>query len=142
MSDDDTQVDRHGFTRADHDAAVEWWRRTQHRGVWYQQPRIKNRPLRNSFTIPDDVVEQLGGPKTAGAVLHGMFGLRPFTGEGNPLEIDPDVVADVGHGSIKAGRRVLDKWIGMVRQQSREGVTLEHDGLPHDDGHHGWSVRR
>jgi hypothetical protein len=141
MHDDDAQVDQHGLTSADHDAIVEWWRETQHRGVWYQQPRIKNRSLRNSFTIPDDVVEQLGGPKTAGAVLHGMFGLRPFTGEGNPLEIDPDVVADVGHGSIKAGRRVLDKWIGMVRRQSREGATLHYTGREHDDDH-GWRIVR
>ena len=50
MSDNDAQVDQHGLTSADHDAIVEWWRGTQHRGVWYQQPRIKNRPLRNSFT--------------------------------------------------------------------------------------------
>jgi hypothetical protein len=29
-----------------------------------------------------------------------------------------------------------------VRRGAREGVILEHDGLQHDDGGHGWSVRR
>lgn len=141
MSDDNAQVDQHGLAPADYDAIVEWWRGTQHRGVYYQQPRIKNRPARNSFTIPDDVVEQLGGPKTAGAVLHGMFGLRPFTGEGNPLEIDSDVVADVGHGSLAAGRKVLQRFVQTLRRQSREGVTLEHNGATHPNDH-GWRVAR
>jgi len=117
MSDDDAQVDQHGLTPADHDAIVEWWRGTQHPKTYYQQPRIKNRPPRNSFTLPDDVVDRLddGDPKAAGAVLHGMFGLAPFT-DGDPRVIDGDLVKHIGHGSLAAGRRVLDRFVSMVRR--------------------------
>ena len=56
MTDDNAQVDRHGLTPEDWDAAVNWWKESQHRGVHYVQPRIKGLPPRGSFTIPDDVV--------------------------------------------------------------------------------------
>lgn len=105
--DDDAQVDQHGLTPADHDAIVEWWRASQNHGVWYTQPPIKGRPPRGSFTISDDVVNQLGDgdPHTAGMVLHGMFGLAPATGEDDARVIDPDVVKHIGHGSLAAGQR-------------------------------------
>ena len=143
MSDDDAQVDQHGLTPEDWDAAVDWWRTTQHRGRWYTQPPIKGRPPRNSFTLPDDVVNHLGDgdPHVAGAVLHGMFGLAPATGEDDPRVIDPDVVKHIGHGSVAAGRKVLERFVQMVRRQSREGVTLEHVGSQHPDDH-GWRVAR
>jgi hypothetical protein len=133
---DDTEL-----TPEDWDAAVNWWRGTQHRGRYYEQPRIKNRPPRNSFTLPDDAVRQLGDPHTAGMVLAGMFGVRPYTGEDDPRVIDPDVVKHIGHGSLAAGQKVLQRFVQMLRRQSREGVTLVHDGRePSEDGH-GWSVR-
>lgn len=114
MSDDTDKL-----TPEDWDAIVSGWRALQHRGLWYEQPKIKNRPSRGSFTLPDDVVRQLGGgdPRAAGSVLHGMFGLAPFTGEGDPRVIDPDVVADIGNGSARAGRRVLERFVAMLRRQ-------------------------
>jgi len=143
MTDDDAQVDEHGLTPADWDAAVDWWRRSLHPKPYYQQPRIRNRPARNSFVLPDDVVNALGAgdPKIAGSVIHLIFGLRPFTGEGNPLEIDPDMVAEVGHGSLTKGRKVLERFVQIVRRQSREGPVLQHVGAQHADDH-GWRVVR
>ena len=143
MSDDDARVDQHGLTPEDWDAAVNWWRGTQHRGLWYEQPRIKNRPPRNSFTLPDDVVDRLGDgdPKVAGMVLAHLFGLRPYTGEDDPRVIDPDVVLHIGHGSLAKGRKVLERLVQMVRRREREGPVLEHDGGDNADGH-GWTVRR
>jgi hypothetical protein len=66
-----------------------------------------------------------------------MFSIEPGD---DPTIIRPEVIRDVGHGDMKAGRRVLDKWIGMVRRQSREGVTLHYTGRQHDNDH-GWRVR-
>jgi len=128
----------------DWDAVENWWRGSQHPKPYYVQPQIKGRLPRGSFVLPDDVALQLGGgsPEAAGAVLHGLFGLRPYTGEGDPRVIDPDVVADIGHGSLAKGQKVLHRFVQMVRRQSREGVTLEHDGLQHEDGWHGWRVAR
>ena len=143
MSDDDAQVDQHGLTPEDWDAAVNWWRTTQHRGRWYTQPPIKGRPPRNSFTLPDDVVSHLdsGDPRTAGMVLAGMFHLAPLADGDDPRVIDPDVVKHIGHGSLAAGQKVLKRFVQMVRRQSRDGVVLEHVGSQHADDH-GWRVAR
>jgi hypothetical protein len=123
-------------------ALTDWWRQSQHRGRWYTQPPIKGRPPRNSFTLPDDVVDTLGpDPHTAGMVLAGMFHLAPLADGDDPRVIDPDVVANIGHGSLAAGRKVLERFVQMVRRQSREGVTLEHVGSQHADDH-GWRVAR
>jgi hypothetical protein len=72
------------------DAIVNWWKESQHHGPHYVRPPIRNRPPRNSFTLPDDVVNALGAgdPRAAGAILHGMFRLAPFT-DGDPRVIDP-----------------------------------------------------
>jgi hypothetical protein len=138
MSDDNAELSPEEW-----DAVVNWWRGTQHPKPYYVQPQIKGRPPRNSFTLPDDVVNYLGNgdPKIAGSVLHGMFGLRPFTGEGDPRVLDSDVVTDIGHGSLAKGRKVLERFVQMVRRQSREGVVLAHNGRQHADDH-GWRVVR
>jgi hypothetical protein len=109
-------------------------------GWHYEQPPI-NGVQRGSFRIPRNIVDKLGqGDTRAGAaVLAGMFSVAPGD---DPTIVHPDVVRDIGHGSERAGRAVLDKFVARVRRQSRDGVVLEHDGLPHDDGFHGWSVRR
>jgi hypothetical protein len=130
MSDDDnTQVDQHGLTPADHDAIVQWWRGTQHKGVWYQQQKIKNRPLRNSFTLPHDVVLQLGNgdPHTAGMVLAGMFSITPPAEGDDPSVIDGDVVAHIGGGSLAKGRKVLERFVRMVRHGARDDAIEQPD---------------
>ncbi len=126
---DDAQVDQHGLTPADHARIVEWWRQSQYPGVHYVQPPIKGRAPRNSFTLPDDVVNALGDgdPETAGSVLHSMFGLAPFT-DGDPRVIDPDVVRDLGHGSHAAGLRVLRKFVAMLRRQGAPYRIEQPDG--------------
>jgi len=134
---DDTEL-----TPEDWDAVVNWRRGSQHPNTYCVQPPIKGRPPRGSFTLPDDVVDHLGDgdPRVAGSVLHGMFGLAPATGEDDPRVIDPDVVREIGHGSASAGRRVLEKFVAMLRRQSRDGgVTLHYTGRQHDDDH-GWTV--
>jgi hypothetical protein len=109
----------------DWDAIVEWWRAQLHPKPYYVQPQIKG-PPRGSFTLPDSAVDALGAgdPKVAGMVLAHLFGLRPFTGEGDPRVVDPDVVADIGHGSLVKGHRVLKRFVQMLRRQGAQ---------PHDD---------
>ncbi len=40
----------------------------------------------------------------------------PIIAAGGEAIIPPDVVRDIGHGSLKAGHRVLDKWVIMTRE--------------------------
>jgi hypothetical protein len=141
MSDDDTEL-----TPEELRAVTRGWlglvkeQEFQGKGV-YEQPEIRGQPPRGSFRLPKEVINKLGDgdPRAGGAVAHGMFGVEP---DGDPTIIDADVVRDIGHGSLAAGRRVLKKFIAKVRRQSHEGVTLQHDGRQHDDGEHGWTVRR
>ncbi len=111
------QADQHGLAPEDWDAIVNWWRESQYPGPHYVQPEIRGRPPRNSFTLPDDVVNALGDgdPEVAGHVLHSMFGLAPFT-DGDPRVIDPDVVRDIGHGSHAAGLKVLKRFVDALRR--------------------------
>jgi hypothetical protein len=103
------------------DAIVNWWKESQHHGPHYVRPPIRNRPPRNSFTLPDDVVNALGAgdPRAAGAILHGMFRLAPFT-DGDPRVIDPDVVKNIGHGDLAKGRKVLQRFVRMLRWQGAQ----------------------
>jgi hypothetical protein len=95
-----------------------------------------------SFRLPKDVFAALGDGdlKVGGTVVHAMFGIEDNPED--PTIIHPHAVRIIGNGNINAGRRILDRFVAMVRRQSRDGVTLQHDGLQHEDGHHGWSVRR
>jgi hypothetical protein len=88
-----------------------------------------------SFRLPKDVFAALGDGdlKVGGAVVHAMFGIEDDPED--PTIIHPHAVRIIGNG-------ILDRFVAMVRRQSRDGVTLQHDGLQHEDGHHGWSVRR
>ena len=61
-------------------------------------------------------------------VLAHLFGLRPFTGEGDSRIIDPDIVLNIGHGSASAGRRVLEKFVARVRREARDYVVEQPDG--------------
>ena len=99
-------------------------------------------PLPGSFRIPKDVFAALGDGdlKLGGAVAHAMFGIEDDPER--PDLIHPHAVRIIGNGNLNAGRRVLEKFVARVRRQSRDGVILQHDGLQHEDGHHGWSVRR
>ena len=125
MADDNTELSPEEW-----DAIESWWRAQQHPKPFYQQPPIKGRPPRNSFVLPDSAVDALGNgdPQTAGMVLAHLFGLRLFTGEGDPRVIDPDVVADIGHGSLAKGRRVLQRFVQMVRRQGTPQRIEQPDG--------------
>ena len=69
-----------------------------------------------------------GDPQTAGAVLHGMFGLAPATEDDDPRVIDPDVVKHIGHGSVAAGQKVLRKFVAMLRRQGAPQYIEQPDG--------------
>jgi hypothetical protein len=109
----------------------------------YSQPAIRGQPSRGSFRIPRDVFEVLGDGdlKVGGAIIHQMFGV-----EDDPQDattIHGSVVRLLGAGDLAKGRKVLERFVQRVRHGARDdGVVLQHDGLPHDDGSHGWSVRR
>jgi hypothetical protein len=109
--------------------------------IWYEQPKIRNLPERGSFRLGRDVLAALGHGdlQAGGRVAAHMFSVEPGD---DPTIISADVVRDVGHGDLAKGHKVLGRFVSMLRRQSREGVTLVHDGLQHEDGHHGWSVRR
>jgi hypothetical protein len=108
----------------------------------YTMPDVRGMAPPGSFRLPKDVFAALGDGdlKVGGAVVHAMFGIEDDPED--PTIIHPHAVRIIGNGNINAGRRILDRFVSMVRRQSRDGVTLQHDGLQHEDGHHGWSVRR
>jgi hypothetical protein len=90
----------------------------QGKGVHYEQPAICGQPPRGSFRLPKDVINKLGGgdPKAGGAVAHGTFGIEPDSDF--PVDVvHADVVRDIGHGSTKAGLKVLEKFVARVRRQ-------------------------
>jgi hypothetical protein len=61
-----------------------------------------------------------------------MFGVEPDSDF--PVDvIHADVVRDIGHGSLAAGRRVLERFVQRVRSEAAP--------IPQPDGHHG-IVRR
>lgn len=108
----------------------------------YSMPPVRGMAPPGSFRIPKDVFAALGDGdlKAGGAVAHAMFGIEDDPER--PDRIHPHAVRIIGNGNINAGRRILEKFVARVRHGAREGVILEHDGLQHDDGGHGWSVRR
>ena len=70
-----------------------------------------------------------------------LFGLRPFEGDPRTRLIDPPMLSPTSAmASLAKGRRVLEKFVAMLRRQSRDGVTLHYTGRQHDDGGHGWRV--
>jgi hypothetical protein len=107
----------------------------------YSPVPVRGMPAPGSFRIPKDVFAALGDGdlKVGGAVAHAMFGIEDDPED--PTIIHPHAVRIIGNGNLNAGRRVLDRFVQMVRRQSREGVVLAHDGRQHDDGGHGWTVR-
>ena len=107
----------------------------------YTMPDVRGMPAPGSSESRRMFFAALGDGdlKLGGAVVHAMFGIQDA---GDPTTVHPHVIRILGHGNINAGRRVLEKFIARVRRQSRDGVILEHDGLQHENGYHGWSVRR
>jgi hypothetical protein len=92
-----------------------------------------------SFRLDRNTIAALGDGdlKAGAAVAAGMFSVEPGD---DPTIIRPDVVRDVGHGDMKAGRRVLEKFIARVRAGAGDGVTLQYTERQHADDH-GWRVR-
>jgi hypothetical protein len=145
---------RGGAAKADDDLTPEEWasvrrgwlelvEETAHQGrTHYEMPPVRGMPPPGSFRIPRDVFEALGQGdiKLGAATIHAMLGVEDFPER--PDLIHPHAVRVLGGGNINTGRKVLERFVARVRRQSRDGVVLEHDGLQHDDGNHGWSVRR
>jgi hypothetical protein len=91
--------------------------------------KVRNR----SFVIPADIPSALGqGNSQAGAeILSRMFATRRADGgdvenEGDDVPIrashgeflvDPETVREIGHGSLAAGYRVLEKFVLRVRKE-------------------------
>jgi hypothetical protein len=69
------------------------------------------------FKIPKDVISKLGdGDLPLGvAVLYRMFGERPAS---HPFgTVSAETIAQIGNGNMAAGRKVLTRFVGMVRSQ-------------------------
>jgi hypothetical protein len=138
------------FSDEDRAAVNQAWRaliedRAHNGKLHYNMPPVRGMMPRGSFRIPKDVIAQLGGDdlQTGGFIVHQMFGVEDSPDD--PTIVHGDAVRIIGGGNINTGRRVLEKFVAMLRRQSRDGdgVVLEHDGLDHaDDGHHGWRVAR
>jgi hypothetical protein len=107
----------------------------------YNMPPVAGMAPPGSFRIPKDVFEALGQGdlKLGGAVAHAMFGIEDDPED--PTVVHPHAVRIIGNGSLAAGQKVLQRFVSMVRRQSRAGVTLVHNGR-HDDDDHGWRVGR
>jgi hypothetical protein len=97
-----------------------------HPGWHYEMAVLKNHPPRGSFRLDRNTIAALGhGDLKAGAaVAAGMFSIAPGD---DPTIVHPDVVRDIGHCSLAAGRRVLERFVARVRRQSRDGGVLQHD---------------
>jgi hypothetical protein len=141
------QADDITLTPEEKDAVIRWYHgliedRAYGGKMHYQMPAVRGMPAPGSFRIPRDVFEALGDGdlKVGGAVVHAMFGLEDDPER--PDLIHPHAVRIIGSGDLAKGRKVLERFVQMVRRQSREGVTLVHDGRQHSDGRHGWSVAR
>jgi hypothetical protein len=128
--------------RAGTDYATGWRRRQlkrlkdqAHSGPFYEQPSIHGQPERGSFRLGRDVLAALGHGdlKLGGAIAASLFSVA--AGD-DPTIVHADVVRDVGHGSLNAGRKVLDRWIAQVRDGARDYV------IEQPDGNHGRVVRR
>ena len=102
----------------------------------YVMPAVRGMPPRNSFQLPRDVINALGDgdPRAGGFIAHQLFGVEDDPAD--PTRIHGDVVRLIGHGSLAAGRRVLEKFIARVRDGARDYV------IPQPDGNHGRVVRR
>ena len=163
MADDElsyVEVDDEGFKRggpvlADDDALsdedraalVKWWHgliedRAYGGRTHYTMPAVRGMAPPGSFRIPRDVFAALGDGdlKVGGQIVHTMLGIEDSPER--PDLVHPHAVRILGGGSLAAGQKVLQRFVSMVRRQSRNGVILHHDGLQHDDGGHGWSVGR
>lgn len=108
----------------------------------YTMPPVRGMAPPGSFRIPKDVFAALGDGdlKLGGYAVHATLGIEDDPDD--PTVVHPRAVRIIGNGNLSAGGRVLEKFVAQVRHGARDGVVLEHDGLQHDDGRHGWSVRR
>jgi hypothetical protein len=143
VSDDDTD----DFTPEDRAAVGKAWReliedKTHGGKLHYSPVPIRGMPAPGSFRITKDIFAALGNGdlKVGGLIVHQMFGIEDDPDD--PTIIHGDVVRIIGDGSLATGRKVLEKFVAQVRRQSRESVVLAHNGLQHDDGNHGWFVKR
>jgi hypothetical protein len=139
--------DANALTDEEKDALVNWYHALVEDKAYggkthYSMPPVAGMAPPGSSRIPRDVFEALGQGdiKLGAAAIHAMLGVEDSPER--PDLIDPLAARILGNGSLAAGRRVLEKFVARVRRQSREGVVLEHDGLPHDDHRHGWRVVR
>jgi hypothetical protein len=87
-------------------------------GVEYQRPGYGG-SLKGAYRIPHTALKAMGnGDLEAGRAVAGqMFGLHSALGSDT---VHPEVVRELGGGSLAAGRRVLEKFV----------TTLRHRGEP------------
>lgn len=91
-------------------------------GEIYPSLPPKRRPMpsripRGAFVLPLDVIGKLGSgnPVLGEELVELMFGLGAPTAR----VLRPEVVADIGHGDLNAGRKVLQQFVALVRRRDR-----------------------
>lgn len=89
--------------------------------VHYERVPMKGTAPHGSFRVPDDVVAALGhgDPEMGIIVLYDMFASEPYLSNGTPRILTPEIVRDIGHGSLSAGRRVLEKFVALIRRRAK-----------------------
>jgi hypothetical protein len=95
-----------------------------HRGVYYE--RVKGVASPGSFRLPHHAIHKLGGGdgRTAGKVLKSLFAVDPDS----PDIIPAETVRHLGHGDLRAGRRVLEKFIARLRRPGVQSIIEQPDG--------------
>jgi hypothetical protein len=85
--------------------------------VYYERIPMRHE-RKGSFKIPLDVIDKLGGGERyiGAAILADVFGVHPLHG----AVLDAEALARLGDGDVKAGARVLRKFIANIRQQQRK----------------------
>jgi hypothetical protein len=96
--------------------------------VYYE--RINGVAPPGSFKLPHHAVHALGAgdPLRAGRTVASLFG----TSADDPLTIHPDVVRQIGEGDLKAGHRVLQRFVHMLRRPGAQSRVI-----PQPDGNNG-----
>jgi hypothetical protein len=83
--------------------------------VHYERIPVRALASRGSFQVPPDVVARLGGDDVAHTVMANTFNFHPLN---VPVGTVPgDVLRELGDGNIAAGRKVLTRFVSMVRRR-------------------------
>jgi hypothetical protein len=117
-------ISRHGLASEHDDGETD--DEGEHDDGRVRYERVRGVPEPGSFRPPHHAVHALGAGdgRTAGRVIASLFG----TSADDPLTIPPETVRALGHGDVKAGARVLKKFVAMLGGRGQSRIIEQPDG--------------